>query len=198
MKRFLWLFVLLSIPVHSWSQASSQSRPFPVFDAAGFAQKPNLSQFGLKPITVVDPRYLWEAYKANDTTSLPDKSKVAAIARATNQTTNVLVIDIEHWPLTGDPGTVRDSVKKYQTVLQWAKGSAPSMKIGLYSGLPVRNYWDSVQDNNSARYRAWQKQNDALSPIAQNVDAVFPSIYTFYEDRDGWKKYAIAQIAEAR
>jgi hypothetical protein len=30
------------------------------------------------------------------------------------------------------------------------------------------------------------------------VDALFPSIYTFYTDRQGWVTYAIAQITEAK
>jgi hypothetical protein len=37
-----------------------------------------------------------------------------------------------------------------------------------------------------------------LDKIATQVDALFPSIYTFYTDRQGWVTYAVAQIAEAR
>ena len=45
---------------------------------------------------------------------------------------------------------------------------------------------------------AWQKENDNVASIAKLADVLFPSIYTFYEDRNGWSKYAIAQIQEAR
>ncbi|MDO9084545.1 MAG: hypothetical protein Q7U56_14825, partial [Humidesulfovibrio sp.] len=30
------------------------------------------------------------------------------------------------------------------------------------------------------------------------VDIIFPSLYTFYDDPAGWKKYAIATIQEAK
>jgi hypothetical protein len=30
------------------------------------------------------------------------------------------------------------------------------------------------------------------------VDAIYPSLYTFYPDQDGWLKYALANISEAR
>jgi hypothetical protein len=161
-------------------------------------QKPDLKDFGLKPITVVYPNFMWEGNKVPDTTSLPDSSRINAFARLLNQTTDIVVIDIEHWPVTGDAATVNDSLKKYQTVLKWFKSPAPSLKVGLYGVLPIRNYWDAIQNTDSARYTSWQKDNDRLAPLAQSTDVLFPSIYTFYEDRNGWRKYAIAQIQEAR
>ena len=42
------------------------------------------------------------------------------------------------------------------------------------------------------------KQDDSLASVASFVDVLFPSVYTFYEDRSGWQNYAIAQIQEAR
>jgi hypothetical protein len=108
------------------------------------------------------------------------------------------VIDIEEWPLVGDPATVAESVKKYQTVIGWFKTSAPDSRVGLYGVLPIPDYWKAVQGKGSAGYAAWQKQNDSLASIAPSVDVLFPSLYTFYEDRNGWQKYAIAQIQEAR
>jgi hypothetical protein len=41
-------------------------------------------------------------------------------------------------------------------------------------------------------------ENDQLRSLAGAVDVFFPSLYTFYPDQAGWKKYAIAQIEEAR
>jgi len=40
--------------------------------------------------------------------------------------------------------------------------------------------------------------NNTFQPVANAVNVVYPSIYTFYTDQEGWKKYAIAQVAEAR
>jgi hypothetical protein len=54
---------------------------------------------------------------------------------------------------------------------------------------------DSAPD--SPQFKAWQA-NDAVAPIAAQADVLFPSIYTFYPDENGWQTYAIAQIKEAR
>jgi hypothetical protein len=40
--------------------------------------------------------------------------------------------------------------------------------------------------------------NDREAPIARLEDILLPSVYTFYEDREGWVQYAIQQIQEAR
>jgi hypothetical protein len=179
-------------------QAPGSKQQFPVFDATGFTQKPDLTQYGLRRITVVYPNFMWEGNKVPDTTSLPDRSRITAFAQLANQSTGIVVIDIEHWPLVGDPATVAETVKKYQTVIQWFKTPAPSLRVGLYGVLPIPDYWKSLQEKSLPGYAAWQKENDSLAPIAQFVDVLFPSVYTFYEDRNGWQKYAIAEIQEAR
>ena len=198
MTRICLVIVLLLVSVRMQGQTVSSKRQFAVFDATGFTQKPDLGQYGLKPITVVYPNLMWEGNKVPDTTSLPDSSRINAFARLASQSTSVLVIDIEHWPLTGDPGTVAESVKKYQTVIKWFKASAPSLKVGFYGVVPIPDYWDSLQEKDSPQSAAWRKENDSLASIAQLVDVLFPSVYTFYEDRNGWSKSAIAQIQEAR
>jgi hypothetical protein len=47
-------------------------------------------------------------------------------------------------------------------------------------------------------FLAWQVDNDRLAQIVDHVDALYPSVYTFYPDRQAWVVYAKAQIAEAR
>lgn len=198
MKSILLAAALALSSAGLQGQAANAKTQFPVFDAAGFTQKPDLTVYGLRPITVVYPNFMWEGNQVPDTTSLPDRSRVIAFGQLANQTPHILVIDIEHWPLTGDPTTVAASIKKYETVIGWYKSTAPELKIGFYGVAPIRNYWDSIREKNSPQYLAWQKQNDAVGPIAQLEDFLFPSIYTFYEDRQGWQTYAIAQMQEAR
>lgn len=199
MRAVIQLAGLLLITVGAQGQVAQPQKHFPVYDAiGGFVQKPDLTPFGLEHLTLVPPTFMWEGNKIPDEISLPDSTRINAIARLATQTSNLLVVDIEQWPVTGDAATVAESVRKYRTVIQWFKAPAPDLKVGLYSVIPIRNYWDSIQDQNSARYRAWKKQDDSLASIAQLVDVIFPSLYTFYDDRIGWQKYAIAQIQEAR
>jgi hypothetical protein len=196
-SKWLLAALLLAAPGIE-GQAVTAKHPFPVFDATGFAHKPDLTLYGLQRIMVLYPNFMWEGNKIPDTTSLPDHTRITTFAQLANQTTGTVVIDIEHWPVVGDAAPVAESVKKYETVLQWFKTSAPAVRVGLYGVLPIRDYWRAIQATGSPGYTAWQKQDDSLAAIAPFADVLFPSVYTFYEDRSGWQKYAIAQIQEAR
>jgi hypothetical protein len=194
-----WLLAaLLLAPASVEGQAVSDKHPFQIFDATGFAHKPDLIQYGLERIMVIYPNFMWEGNKIPDATSLPDHTRITTFAQLANQTTGTVVIDVEHWPVVGDAAVIAESVKKYETVLQWFKTSAPAVRVGLYGVLPIRDYWRAIQSQGLSGYTAWQKQDDNLASIAPFVDTLFPSVYTFYEDRNGWQKYAIAQIQEAR
>jgi hypothetical protein len=198
MRRLLLLTVLSLTWISVQGQAVSLQHLFVVFDATDFAQKPDLAQYGLKRLPVVYPAYMWDSKGLSAQTDLPDRNRVNAFAQLAAQSSNILVIDIEQWPLAGDPETVAASITKLQTVIRWFKSPVPSMKVGFYGFPPLRDYWDSIQAEGTPRYKSWQTRNDALAPIAQLADVLFPSLYTFYEDRSGWSKYATAEIREAR
>jgi hypothetical protein len=170
-------------------------RDFPVFDATIFKQKPDLTRDGLKPISMVFKQNLWP--QGLDGALLPDRDLVRKAAQA-SQSTGIAFLDIEHWPTTGAPAVVAENVRKYETLIQWFKEAAPSVKVGYYGVPPVRNYWDALQPANSPRYIGWQKVNGLLASIARFEDVLFPSVYTFYEDQNGWTKYAVEQIRESR
>jgi hypothetical protein len=194
----LFLTALLLVPGCVRGEWVGPTRDFPVYDATDFAHKPDLTQYGLKRIMLVSSNLMWEGNKDPDHTSLPDRSRIIAFALLAKQSTGIVVIDIENWPVVGDPAAVAESVKKYTTVAQWFKTPAPSLEVGFYGLLPIRDYWRAIQDKGLPGYAAWQRENDRLASIAPSVDVLFPSVYTFYEDRNGWQKYAIAQIQEAR
>lgn len=166
------------------------AQSFPVYDATLYQGKPaNLA--GMKPIAIFYESSLWDHAKGDAST--PDSSRVGALA---SQASGIAVIDIERWPLTGDQAS--DSIAKYKAILQEAKKDNPSLTIGFYGTVPQRNYWGALKGKNSRDYAAWQRKDDLVCSIADSADALFPSIYTFYEDQSGWQKYAIAQIEEAR
>jgi hypothetical protein len=189
------VLLLTALSACALAQTVSPRPGFSVFSATSFTSQPDLTPYGLKRITVVHPDLTADV---NNETSLAERSRLSTLAQLANESTGLLVIDIEEWPLVGNPSTVAETVKKYRTALQLFKTPAPTLKVGLYSVLPIRDYWNSLQEKNSRNYIAWQKENDRLASIAQLADVLFPSIYTFYEDRIGWQKYAIAQIQEAR
>ena len=176
--------------------SAAPAHEFPVFDATVFKQKPDLTHYGLKPVSMVYKPAIWLA--GRDGAALPDKDLVSKVAVAASKSTGITVLDIEHWPLTGDSAVVQDSIGKFETLIRWYKAAAPSGKVGYYGVAPVRDYWDALQPMGSPKYVAWQAANDRVASIARLEDILFPSVYTFYEDQAGWAKYAVGQIQEAR
>jgi hypothetical protein len=170
---------------------------FVVFDGTLYKGKPSVEQTGMKPITVIYPISMWPG-KSDDLQSVPAADLVRSLALQASQSTNIAVVDIEQWQVTGDPAAVAQSVDKYQQTLQMFQQAAPALQLGYYSVAPVRDYWSPNAGTQSSEYLAWQHENNTVTPIAQQANALFPSAYTFYTDQAGWKKYAIAQIAEAR
>ena len=170
---------------------------FVVFDGTLYKGKPSAEQNGMKPITVLYQSSLWP-HNSGDPQSVPNADVVKALAQQASQSTGIAVVDIEQWQVTGDSTTVGQSVDKYEETLQMFQQAAPSLQLGYYSVAPIRDYWSPIDGPTSPNYLAWQQENNAVAPIAQQASALFPSAYTFYTDQAGWQKYAIAQVAEAR
>jgi hypothetical protein len=174
-----------------------EKKPFLVFDSTLYAGKPDLSQYGIKPINIVYAGRLGKEWVKN-ATGLPDKETLQRVAREIESTSSRVVIDIEHWPLKGDSSQVQESLSKYMTVLQWFKEAAPGLAVGYYGAPPLRDYWRAISPPTSKEWHSYSGDNDRLQPLAGAVDILFPSIYTFYTDQGGWVRYAYGQIAEAR
>ena len=180
-----------------FAQSISSPKPFLVFDGTLYSNKPALSTYGIRPITLVYAgKFGPDWHKQAD--RLPDLQTVQAVARDAQQKGHVTVLDIEHWPLIGSPDSVRGSLTKYMTVLDWFRAAAPGLAVGYYGAPPVCDYWRAMKDTSSQERQSWMEGNDQLRSLAGAVDILFPSLYTFYPDQAGWKKYAIAQIEEAR
>lgn len=170
-------------------------REFVIFDATLYKQKPDLTRYGFKSVSMVYKHMMWPI--ESDGATPPDRGLVRKAAQA-SESTGIAVLDVEHWPLAGDSAVVQESIRKYETLIEWFKEDAPSVKVGYYGVAPMQNYWDVIQPIDSPKYSAWQKSNDRVASIARLADVLFPSVYTFYEDQDGWSKYAARQIQEAR
>ena len=181
----------------AFGQALPVPKSFLVFDGTLYSSKPDFSVYGIRPITIAyagkfGPDWYMQADR------LPDLQAVQAVAREAQRKGHGVVLDIEHWPLMGSPDAVRDSLTKYMTVLYWFRAAAPGLSVGYYGLPPIRDYWRAIKDTSSREHRSWMEENDQLHSLAGAVDVLFPSLYTFYPDEAGWKKYAIAQIEEAR
>lgn len=171
-------------------------RSFVFFDGMLYKNKPSLAAYHIRPITILYESRLFVANQPP--AAAPPEAIVRSLAYELRASPDPVILDIERWPLKGDGTTVQSTVAKFLSVLSWGKDEAPSVLFGVYGTVPVPDYWRAIRDPASVEYRSWQQDNDRLEGISSRVDALFPSIYTFYQDRQGWVTYAIAQIAEAK
>ncbi len=188
---------LLAASSIGWTQPAPDPKSFLIFDGTLYANKPDLSIYGIRPITMTYARQFGSDW-LKDSSRLPTADSVKTLAREAQQRGQVVVLDIEHWSLKGAPDSVQESLTKYLTVLEMFQAAAPNLFIGYYGAPPIRDYWRAIKDSKSEEHRAWMAENDRLRPLATAAHVLFPSLYTFYPDQAGWKKYAIAQIGEAR
>ncbi|MEQ9454464.1 MAG: hypothetical protein RLN76_07715 [Phycisphaeraceae bacterium] len=166
---------------------------FPVYDATLYQNKPDLeSLFGMPRLRTHGR--LWSKGEDQDE---PIRARVIA-SMANIPRGEIMFLDIEHWPMRGEPEVVAETVRKFNLVTQWVREARPDLTIGYYSFPPVRDYWRSIKPVDSPQYLRWQADNRAVAPIADRVDIIYPSLYTFYEDREGWVTYAEANLREAR
>lgn len=165
------------------------------FDGLIYKNKPDLSSYGFVALKIIYTSALWESGESTDSPNIDKIKEVAASIPANS----IVCIDIEHWPLTGVSSTVRDqNIAKYQAVLEAFKSVNSTSQVGFYGTMPVRDYWRALQGDGSDEYEAWQAENAALAPLADDVDIIFPSLYTFYDDLEGWRIYAEENLSEAR
>jgi hypothetical protein len=169
-------------------------RPFLVFDATLYQHKPDMGRYGIKPLRVIYAGEFWD--RGQDRATLPSEQLVRRLAETAGSRA---VIDIEHWPThAATQDIVQASVEKYLTLLRWFHEAAPNLNVGYYGVVPIRDYWRAVTAPTSVEHRAWMAENTLLLPIAKEVDALYPSLYTFYVDRAGWVRHAESNLREAK
>lgn len=187
---------ILSSSYATETDSASGKRPFMVYDATLYKNKPDLSKYGIRPLNILYVARFYE--KGEPSERMPSRDRVKKIAREAATKGEMVVIDIEHWPAKGDETVVADSVRKYTQLAKLMHEFQPELRIGFYALPPIPDYYRAISGPGSKEYTAWQKDNDRLISIAEAVDALFPSAYTFYANRQDWKRYAIEQIREAR
>lgn len=170
---------------------------FRVFDATFYTSKPALDHYGVEPIEIIYSGSLWPKKSSRET---PNDDQVRRFVRWMHRerSPKLVVVDIEHWPVYNVPPVrVHESIGKFSRVVGIIREEAPGLQLGLYGVLPIRDYWTPVL-NDPQRMSYWRAANARLHDLASNVDAIFPSLYTFYDRPDEWKKYAEASLLEAR
>lgn len=129
---------------------------------------------------IIEPEYLREVARKLPKSSIP------------------YILDIEIWDVhTGDDTQANKNIDKYILVIDTMKKARPDLKFGYYGVLPNRDYWSPVS-NDPQKLAEWNHINGRLKRLAQHVDVICPSLYTFYNDPVGWRKYALETLKRAR
>lgn len=186
-----------SLPVDAGTASTSVAeRSFIIFDATLYKNKPSFEGYPIRPITLLYEARLFPGKHAP--TAMPHEQTVRSIGKELRGASQPVIIDIERWPLKGNVQAVKENVGRLSTILSWIKAEAPNIRVGAYGTVPLPDYWRAIRGPASKEHQAWQQDNDRLEELAAQLDALYPSLYTFYPDRQGWVNFAVAQLTEAK
>jgi hypothetical protein len=186
------LLVIMSAADADAQMNGSGQGPFVVFDGLLYKGKPDLGALGMRPIRGINPPAT--ANKASDDV---DEAKVRAALHDLQAYAGAVYLDYEMWPTSqGSAADVSKNIGKLNRVLQVAHETLPAAKIGYYNVIPCWDYWGFV-NNDRQKIQQWQSCNVRIGELAQHVDIVMPSLYTYYNDPKGWDLYATALLQAA-
>lgn len=163
--------------------ASADARggsPFPVYDNT-FYRNVDLEQAGAVKSNIVY-EYLVAELTGQDANkfrgtrpggaelNLPDKNAFEALVQSVTTGPGPVVLDFETLYLEGPQADAERHFEKLRTMLEWAHEAVPGRTVGYYG----------VLGNTSPRYYKLERR------LAEREDALFPSLYTFSDNRPAW------------
>ena len=195
--------LLANVPAQAEEQLAATGS-FKARDAMRQTSKPDLSGVGLRKVVVAYENSLWPSGADK---SQPNTTYIANtyIPKIKSSNPDVVIIDIEAWKLTTTSTSAERSafIAKFKKVISVFRSKMPNTRIGIYLWVPERNWLAPCGDpaKRASRTASWRNRNLRLQPLADAVDIIVPSLYTFYGDSASvacWPNYAKANIAQAR
>jgi hypothetical protein len=155
---------------------------FVIYDNLFYRGKPDTLREGLVPSNIIYEGKIWP--RKSDYGSLPNRAEFQATVRDHIANPGPLVLDIEELPLKGPQDVALRNLEVLTKLADWAREAAPGKFVGYYG----TNTLSNVPSANLGY--AWE--------LARHVDAFFPPMYTFDDDRAKWERRAKAAQREAR
>ena len=172
-----------------------KDRPFVVFDALLFRNRPDLQARGMRRLEVVYPSDVWPSGASRAT---PGENAVRALARRVHQQGRLVCVDIEHWSLfKGNSELRHENLRKFQNVADWMHAAEPGIRMGFFGQVP-QQVFKPIVDNNEQELAIWRRRNEKLDALARHVDVLFPSLYTMTPNRERWRRFAEVKLKAAR
>ena len=114
-------------------------------------------------------------------------------------------LNIEHWPLEGEPDVVANNLKKLKYVADLIHDCNPNLLIGFYRLLPRRDPNAAYSGAGTDQHEEWQAHNDRVAAQLQDsVDVLYPSLYVLHlgdatkTTAERWTTFAEGNLREAR
>ncbi|WP_423708682.1 hypothetical protein [Undibacterium sp. WLX3042] len=195
-KKFIFL-TLSSFIVCNLSLAADHQPGFIVTQSLNYKNKVDLSEFGVPYTPILYESSILPSVKSDQMVS---DQELRTLLEQTPASKLPIVIDIERWPAKfGDVGGNKSSLAKATDVIQKLKSLKRDLKFGYYGVAPMQTYWPLVNPRQADQHQKWREYNELVkTDFAPFVDAIYPSLYTFYEDQNGWKTYAVETLRHAR
>ncbi len=162
---------------------------FRLFDATRFVGKPdNFAACGLEWIRVVYANEFWPSGARDRSDPDLDHIEHQLVPKLLAENRDRIVLDIEHWEV--------DELDKLLAIIDCMRPLMPKVRLGYYSLVPVRDYW-AFQPGKEGRRVAYRLQVQQWSRLADAVDDLYPTLYAYYTDQDGWMRMADGIIEAA-
>lgn len=165
------------------------TRKFTLYDNLSFRNRQG--SFGIEPFIIYESWIL-----GNTPTIFPSRRTADSIIEQINRempSYTPVILDIENWDVYTE-NVHRDNLL---TVMQWFKEAFGNRFLGNYAIAPERNMSAALAGSGTVRAN-WLQRNTAVSPIADQSIALFPSLYTLTASQHQWEIFATETIAEAR
>lgn len=169
-----------------------------IYDATLYINK-NIENEKIFPkLNLIYQRKLWTNWDDIKSREFVDKDKISETAKELLFSDSPYIIDIEHWDVhTLNDDIAMKNIDKYIEVITLFKKLRPDLKFGFYGVLPNRDYWSSISSD-FEKINNWNIINKRLKKLAEYVDIICPSLYTFYDNEEDWNIYAIENIKRAK
>ncbi len=191
-RAFVSSLCLLGAAGPALSVERGPSKRFQIFDGLLYKPMPDLRSLGMPKL--LDARITWPPSAPHEVDPAAIRAAVDFIRR---YTTNYY-FDLEEWAVSGAPREVIDAnILKLARTAEIARAAAPDLKFGFYGVAPQGSYWPVVL-NRHDQLAEWWLTNRHSTVIAEKVDYLFPSLYTFYDDPAGWDLTSRATLNEAK
>lgn len=173
-----------------------------VFDALTYAGKPDT---GLAPLVLTDRRMYGRNADGSIDLRRGDETLTRQLAREVAAAGAPLCLDIEHLKLDcrrASDAEIEAGIDHLAEIIGWIRDERPGVRLGLYGILPLTEYWAQDAGWRAANARLRRGRDEATGRyiaegLADLVDFLAPSLYTFYDDLPGWERFAIGMAREA-